>query len=166
MISRIAKILYAMFLLSCDDEPSTMNSNQPLSGDDQAWNAIIDYWIQHDLDELPEHHRPLAAAFWFDADVQNGGLAQYFHNKGFDQLPEVRRAIMLFNASEHEALLTEAISRLEARHGSVGQLSHEQAQEIDDVDFNDLDTRYFRVDAITYMVEEEFKKNRSRYQTN
>ena len=166
MFSRIAKILCALFLVGCDDDPSAMKSDHDLPEDDQAWNAIIDYWIQHDLDELPKHHRPLAAAFWFDADVQNGGLGQYFHNKGFGQLPEVRKAIKMFSASEHDALLAEAVSRVEAKHGSVEQLSHDEAQEIDDVDFDDLDTKYFRVDAITYMVEEEFKRNRARYQTN
>ncbi|MEM9283791.1 MAG: DUF4375 domain-containing protein, partial [Verrucomicrobiota bacterium] len=117
-----------------------MSSKQILPKDDQAWNAVIDYWIRHDLHELPEHHRPLAAAFWFDAEVQNGGLGQYFHNKGFGQLPEVRRAIKLFSASEHEVLLSEAISRVEAKHGAVENLSHDEAQEIDDVDFEDLDT--------------------------
>src|SRR5687768_6411413 len=45
-----------------------------------AWNAFVDLVASTNYEQLHPRQRPAHLAFWYNAEVQNGGHYQYFEN--------------------------------------------------------------------------------------
>ncbi len=161
---RLITILAATLLGGCHAEKPSAETAMEQNDDARKWSSLIEYWVEHDFDELPPDHREMAAAFWFDADIQNGGFDQYFYNKGFGQVAAVRKAMQTLGAEANLLLLDQAVERIEAKHGMIDKLSHEQAQELENLEFDDLDSKYFKISpALTDRVEKEVAGNYESY---
>lgn len=133
--------------------------------DIKKWNSLIQYWAEHDFEKLPLHHQEMAAAFFLDAEVQNGGFDQYFFNQGFRQVAAVRKAMRDLGAEAQLSLLEQAVQRVEVDHGPIDNLSFEQAREIEELELDDLDSEYYRISpALTDLLEAEVLRNYERYQ--
>lgn len=131
----------------------------------KKWNSLVQYWAEHDFTKFPLHHQEMAAVFFLDAEVQNGGLDQYFFNRGFGEVEAAKRAMNRLGANSHLLLLEQAIERVESGHGPIDKLSFERAREIDDLELDDLDSKFYRISpALTDLVEAEVLKNYEGYQ--
>ena len=157
-------ILAAMLLGGCHVEKNSPGGMQE-TGNTKKWDLLTEYWVRHDFEKMPVHHQEMAAAYFLDSEIQNGGFDQYFFNRGYGQVGSARKAMKKLGAESQLLLLDQAIQRVEASHGSIDKISDEQAREIDTLKLDDLDTKYFKVSpALTDLVEEEVLKNNERYQ--
>ncbi|HEY1120099.1 MAG TPA: DUF4375 domain-containing protein [Haloferula sp.] len=136
-----------------------------VTGSAEKWGTLTQYWVRHDFEKLPLHHREMAAAYFLDSEIQNGGFDQYFFNRGYGQVAAAKKAMKRLGAESQLLLLDQAIGRVEASHGPIGKISFEQARKIEMLELDDLDSKYYRVSpALTDLVEAEVLKNYERYQ--
>jgi len=89
----------------------------------RAWNAYVDMLSHSDYDALNAIQKVAYLAFWYDAEVCNGGHMQYFLNSAGAYAEETIKALPLLGASEHAKVLAEALALvcanpLPAEHGS------------------------------------------------
>ena len=66
--------------------------------DGERWNAYVDLLAMSELAQLTPRQRVAHLAFWYDAEVQNGGHDQYFGNKESFDHAEVARALETLGA--------------------------------------------------------------------
>ncbi len=87
-----------------------------------------------------------------DGEVNNGGFNQFFWNESRIYVSLARRAFRLLAATEHLALLDEAVARLEenvgrlepyAERGTLEAFSESYGEAV----FDDLDRHYFELDS-------------------
>jgi len=71
------------------------------------WNAFVDLIATERYEELTPEQRPAHLAFWYDAEVQNGGHLQYFENRGVERLDETIHALDALGAPCHAKVLHE-----------------------------------------------------------
>ena len=161
----LAILLGSLLISSCaGDDVEHDPQEVEISDPDQPWNSLIEYWGEHEPSELPEGHASMAAVIWFDSEVQNGGLGQYFHNNGFGQIGYLRTGLETLDASQHAKLLETALSRIETQHGPIANISDAKGQEISDLDIDDLDSEYSLLDpTLTALVEAEVTGNEANY---
>ena len=83
--------------------------------------SALDPFFEFDLDDakLAPAPRVLLASWVADAEVQNGGLFQFFWNHRPQTWPIARAAFEGIGANRHAELLAEAIQRVEAHADSV-----------------------------------------------
>jgi hypothetical protein len=103
------------------------------------WNAFIDRAVMLPLEEVEPRDRGPYLAFFYFSEVYNGGHLQYFLNKTYLPWDETADAIETMGATDHAAILREAIKRW---RGSVREAptTVEEYVEIERLgEFQDLD---------------------------
>lgn len=78
------------------------------------WNAFIDLIAIEDYAVLSPLQRKAHLVFWYDSEVQNGGHAQYFENRGTQLLVETMAALTDLGLSCHANALSRAAAALPA----------------------------------------------------
>jgi hypothetical protein len=104
--------------------------------------ALIDLVSEYTYDELDPVQQVAHLVFYYEAEVNNGGHLQYFHNRGSDEAALTIKALQLIGASEAAEILTEAIGRHNAiGRDRAGSLEEYHENEIKH-EFLDLDNRF------------------------
>lgn len=76
--------------------------------DGERWNAYVDLLAMSELAQLTPRQRVAYLAFWYDAEVQNGGHDQYFGNQESFDHAEVARALETLGAECQAGVLRRA----------------------------------------------------------
>jgi len=88
------------------------------------WNEYVDLLAMSDY-ALTQVQRIAHLAFWYDAEVQNGGHLQYFENKGITRVDETIAALRNLGAQCQSEVLSRAsiqfLSRPRARIPSASE---------------------------------------------
>jgi len=109
------------------------------------------------VEGLSEGRRIVWGSFMVDGEVNNGGFNQFFWNESRIYVSLARRAFRLLAATEHLAVLDEAVARLEenvgrlepyAERGTLEAFSESYGEAV----FDDLDRRYFELDSAPLLV--------------
>ena len=72
------------------------------------WNEYVDLLAMSDYSLLTQSQRTAYLAFWYDAEVQNGGHLQYFENQGIGYLDETITALASLGAVCQRDVLSRA----------------------------------------------------------
>lgn len=80
-----------------------------------AWNAFVDILAQEDSEDLSPIQRVAHLAFWYDAEVQNGGHGQYFDTMGLAKARETVDALELIGLRCQANALRRALESVEQR---------------------------------------------------
>ena len=98
---------------------------------------------------LTEQQRFYSAVFTCNAEVNNGGLAQYFVNSSGDNWQDALAGFQAMGLKEHSAVLNEAIAKFGSSKPSADRSRRqEQLSKIykrDDSVFDELDTRFYGI---------------------
>ena len=73
-----------------------------------AWNAFVDLLTTAAHDELSTEQRAAHLVFWYDREVQNGGHAAYFANRGVSKLDETVAVLRQLGGEAQTDVLTDA----------------------------------------------------------
>jgi hypothetical protein len=76
-----------------------------------AWNAFVDILALSDYRDLSQVQRIAHLAFWYDAEVQNGGHLQYFENRRLKHISETLEALQILGAVCQRAVLSRAVRK-------------------------------------------------------
>lgn len=77
--------------------------------DGVRWNTMNDMCGLSDIKDLTPVQRVAHLAYWYMSEVENGGHYQYFLNKAHYDHDEVVRALATICATEHVAILSDAL---------------------------------------------------------
>jgi hypothetical protein len=126
--------------------------------------ALIDLVCEHEYEELDPIQRVAHLAFFYEAEVINGGHLQYFHNRGTEHVEETIDALESIEAREQSLLLKEAFERWTARYRERPQ-SLEDYHEIEiEHEFLDLDNRFYNcISAIGGLLQVYRQENESHF---
>ena len=106
--------------------------------------AMIDLVCENDFDELDPIQQTAHLAFYYEAEVINGGHLQYFHNRGATEAARTIEALQSIGALEPSLILKEALERYNAipreRPKSLEEYHEIEIQH----EFLDLDNRFYR----------------------
>ena len=75
-----------------------------------VWNAFVDLLCLSTESELSPEQLSAFHAFWYDAEVQNGGHLQYFLNRGVEEAGRAVLSLRSLGAHEHADLLDTALT--------------------------------------------------------
>ena len=73
------------------------------------WNAFIDILAMEDESKLTEIQKNAQRAFWYEAEVQNGGHVQYFENTNLNDYSPVIKSLNIIGAHDYAILLEKAV---------------------------------------------------------
>ena len=103
-----------------------------------AWKAFISIVGEALYDELSPVQQVAHLAYWYDAEIYNGGHLQYFRSGMVEYIPLTILALPLLDAEAQAAVLKEASDRARSRPELVDpNRSHSElarARPFDDID--------------------------------
>lgn len=109
-----------------------------------VWNGFVQFLAMAKYDELAPSQRGAHLAFFYDAEVQNGGHLQYFENRRDDPVTETIQALDALGAHAQARILEQAV----ARWNSAGRLPAADLDEYVAIalegEFEDLDGAFYR----------------------
>lgn len=122
--------------------------------------ALIDLVSEYDYDELDAVQQVAHLVFYYEAEVDNGGHLQYFHNRGSDEAALTIKALQLIGAFEAAEILKEAVER----HNAIGRHRARSLEEYHETEiqheFLDLDNRFYKCrPGVSGPLEEYRRKN-------
>ena len=79
-----------------------------------VWNAFVDLIVEEDFGVLSPTQAVAHLAFFYDAEVQNGGHAQYFHNVGLPIAHDTVTALRSLGLDCQAAVLRKALGDAES----------------------------------------------------
>jgi hypothetical protein len=86
----------------------------------RAWNEYINVLTENEYEDLNPTQQVPYLAFWYDAEVQNGGHMQYFVNSAGAYAEQTVEALPLLGASTQARLLSKAVELVRANPLSDG----------------------------------------------
>src|SRR5262245_49103291 len=75
-----------------------------------VWNAFVDLIATEDYEEMTPVQRTAHLAFWYDAEVQNGGHHQYFENSAGLRAPQTIIALRSLGLGPQASILERAVA--------------------------------------------------------
>jgi Domain of unknown function (DUF4375) len=111
-------------------------------------------------DSLPEHQRFYSAVFMCDAEINNGGLAQYFVNSSGDNWRDALAGLEAMGSTDRLNIVKEAIS-LFGTAGPSENRSQRQDQlskifKKNDAIFEELESRYYASTEVVEVLATQF----------
>jgi hypothetical protein len=108
-----------------------------------VWNAYVDLLAMEDYRDLSQVQRPAHLVFWYESEVQNGGHAQYFENRGAEYLAASIEALGLFGATCQQEVLRDAGEVFLSRPRSPIVTAEEFCATALEGDFSAFDARFY-----------------------
>ena len=105
--------------------------------------ALVMHLAEHPQDQHLPDFRPFWLAYIFDAQVNNGGHLQYFHNCGSDNASETISALILIGAKEHANLLASCLEKIKAAPIKKVESLHDYPQLAAERSFKVEDSAYY-----------------------
>jgi HEAT repeat protein len=121
---------------------------------------IWDTEEQFGYESLSEHQRLYSAVFLCDAEINNGGLAQFFVNSSGDRWPDALAGLKAMGFQERLAVLDEAIAKFgSAGPSTIRNMRQNQLSKLyrrDDTIIDSLDTRYYNSSEVVEVLASRF----------
>lgn len=111
-----------------------------------AWDAFVTLVSYLEHEELKPEQRPAALAYWYDAEVCNGGHYQYFVNLAGQRAREAVTALEAIGSSEGSALLEQAIAIWESRERERPETLEAFVEGAREDEFGELDERFYELE--------------------
>lgn len=109
---------------------------------------------------LTEYQRLYSAVFMCDAEINNGGFAQYFVNSSGDQWQDALAGFKAMGFHERLAVLNEAIAKFGGGGPSTNRTTRQdQLSKLynrDDTAFDSLDDRYYKSSEVVEVLASRF----------
>lgn len=109
------------------------------------WNAFVDLLAIEEFETLSPVQRVAHLAFWYDAEVQNGGHLQYFENRGVSQLELSADSLRRLGSSQLAELLVRAGARWQAIPRETLENDQDFVDELLEAEFESFDSSYHEV---------------------
>jgi hypothetical protein len=109
-----------------------------------VWNAFVELLAMAKYDDLAPSRRGAHLAFFYDAEVQNGGHLQYFHNRRRDPTAETIQALDALGADDQARILEQALARWNSAARLLAADLREYSAIAMEGEFEDLDSAFYR----------------------
>jgi hypothetical protein len=117
-----------------------------------VWNAFVDLLCSSTESELSTEQIPAFHAFWYDAEVQNGGHLQYLLNRGADEAARAVPSLRSLGAGDHAALLEKALTRYEAANRRRPRWPWQYAKRAREGELDEIDLGYHDIKPTLFEV--------------
>jgi len=124
-----------------------------------AWNSFVDLIAIEDYEKLTDIQRTAHLAFWYDAEVCNGGHLQYFANSSGKRAVETVDALVDMKMEEQCAVLEDAIAFALKNPLPELETAEEFVAEALENRFGAFDSRYYNCAKSTNQFLEEYLEN-------
>jgi len=108
-----------------------------------VWNAFVDLLSMADTNELSAEQVPAQLAFFYDAEVQNGGHLQYFLNRGVDEARRAVAELPRLGAGVFSTLLEQAVEMWNEQERKRPGTAHEYVDIALEGEFSGFDFQYY-----------------------
>lgn len=81
----------------------------------RAWNAFVELLASSPYEDLSPPQRVAYLAFWYDAEILDGGHRRYFETHGVERLAETLAALGELGATSQQTVLGDAARLWSAR---------------------------------------------------
>ena len=130
----------------------------------RVWNAFVELIACTDFEDLAAGQRVAHLAFWYDAEVQNGGHYQYFLNLAGVRASITVDALLELGLSGQADVLTAAMGRWRSAERVLPTTADEFIADSALAAFDDLDAAYHRcVPSVTDALSAHLAANRERF---
>lgn len=123
-----------------------------------TWNAFVDLLAMENYENLTEIQRSAHLAFWYDAEVHNGGHLQYFLNSAGKKATETLEALSALKMRSQKAILADAILFVSENPISEIDTVEDYVAEALEDKLGVFDARYYACEPCTMDILEEYLK--------
>jgi hypothetical protein len=162
-------MLLGQITLSCNSQTGTrvtkkhvkiddkvMETRDPMKVIDPLWWTVSIYdskeQYEKDLQPFSFHQRAVFALMWYMAEVNNGGHSQFYSNSTGIVWEDAMDGFELIGLMEGKEIIEESARRFGTRP-SFDREERENALDKLDEDFDDLDTRFYKLDSTVNITE-------------
>ena len=124
------------------------------------WNELLGV-VSSPYDELTTVQRVGHLAYWYDAELQNGGHLQYFLNDAGKMATETVDALNELGAQEQFEILSTALELWKSKPRSEPASIEEYVSEVLEEEFSSLDQNYYSCERpiVTEILEQYMLNN-------
>lgn len=137
-------------------DDKVMETRDPMKVIDPLWWTVSIYdskeQYEKDLQPFSFHQRAVFALMWYMAEVNNGGHSQFYSNSTGIVWEDAMDGFELIGLKEGKEIIEESAKRFETRP-SFDREELENALDKLDEDFDDLDTRFYKLDSTVNITE-------------
>lgn len=148
----------------------TKFNSKKLPSDESIYDYIIDLWACFDEDNIEkytEQQLVVISITAYDAEVNNGGLCQFFANSSRIFAPNISENLELINAKMHKAHFDEFINQNNIDTSALNSFISEDADEfIDQYDrysFDDFDMNFYELEQTENLYDLVIKYAKDNY---
>lgn len=153
--------------IKIDDE--VIETRDPMKVIDPLWWSVSIYdskeQYEKDLEPFSFHQRAVFALMWYIAEVNNGGHSQFYSNPTGIVWEDAMDGFEQIGLIEGMKIIEESAKKFGAKP-SFDREEREKVLDLLDIDFNDLDTRFYKLDStedITERMSDYIKKNKKAF---
>jgi hypothetical protein len=114
-----------------------------------VWNAFIDLIALEEYEALSAVQRTAQLAFYYDAEVQNGGHHQYFENSAGMRSEETLKALVQLGLQCQAEILRQTIPIWSSKDREPPATPEEYLADELEGEFEDYDSRYYKCSPTT-----------------
>jgi len=133
--------------LRIDDK--VIATRDPMKIIDPVWWSVSIYdskeKYEKDLEPFSYHQRAVFALMWYMAEVNNGGHSQFYSNSTGIVWEDAMDGFELIGLTEGKKIIEESAKRFGTKP-SFDREERENALDLLDEDFDDLDSRFYKLD--------------------
>lgn len=165
----LSVILLGCLTISCNSQTETkmikkhikiddkvIETRDPMKVIDPLWWTVSIYdskeKYEKDLESFSFHQRAVFAMMWYMAEVNNGGHAQFYSNSTGIVWEDAMDGFELIGLMEGKEIVEESSNRFKTRP-SFDREERENALDKLDEDFEDLDSRFYKLDSTVNITE-------------
>lgn len=133
------------------EELNALEDTDLLSAVSYRLDAKVDKFddISEGLEALSENQRVIYSVGWFDAEIQNGGLCQFFVNSSRVIAPDVSKCLAALNACEYKRLYDGFIEENKIDTCDLSSFGpadiSEYERQMERYPFDDFDDSYYKL---------------------
>jgi hypothetical protein len=175
-------LLFGQITFSCSSQTGARMTKKPLKIDDKVietrdpmkvieplWWTVSIYEskekYEKDLEPFSRQQRAVFAMMWYMAEVFNGGHYQFYSNSTGIVWEDAMEGFELIGLMEGKEIIEESVNRF-GNKPSFDREEREKALDQLNDDFDDLDSRFYRLDntvSITKRISDFILKNKSAF---
>ena len=140
--------------IKIDDQ--VIATRDPMEVIDPLWWSVSIYdskdKYEEDLERFSVHQRAVFAMMWYIAEVNNGGHSQFYSNSTGIVWEDAMDGFELIGLREGKEIIEESAKRFGTRP-SFDREERENVLDVLDEDFDDLDSRFYKLDSAVNITE-------------
>jgi hypothetical protein len=133
-----------------------IETRDPMKVIDPLWWSVSIYdskeKYEKDLEPFSFHQRAVFALMWYMAEVNNGGHSQFYSNSTGIVWEDAMDGFELIGLTDGMKIIEESAKRFGTKP-SFDREKRENALDLLDEDFDDLDSRFYKLDSAVNITE-------------